>query len=322
MSAVTTAEAAALLRRQDRILILTHRRPDGDTIGCAVALCKALRKLGKTAFVLPNGDATALFEPYWGDTLAPADFQPDTVVSTDIASESLYPQSAEIYKGKVDLALDHHPSNTGFARYNCVEADKAACGELLYRIITQWFPVDSEIALPLYVAVSTDTGCFVYSNTTPHTHKVAAALMEHGIPVQALNKRHFRTKSMARMKLESLILQNMRLYHGGTVAVASVSLDMMAQVGATMEDTDDIAAFLGQIDGVLHTATIREHEGGECRISVRTRADLLNATRVCARLGGGGHRAASGCTVKGTGDEAERAILDAIDQQLAPPTQE
>ena len=114
----------------------------------------------------------------------------------------------------------------------------------------------------------------------------------------------------------------MRLYHDGAVAVAPISLDMMAQAGATSEDTDDLAAFLGQIQGVLHTATIREHEGGECRISLRTDAARLNATKVCARLGGGGHRAASGCTVKGTVDEAERAILAAIGQQLAQPTQE
>ena len=99
-------------------------------------------------------------------------------------------------------------------------------------------------------------------------------------------------------------------------------MGMMAEAGATSEDTDDLAAFLGQIEGVLHTATIREHEGGECRISVRTRADLLNATRVCARLGGGGHKAASGCTVKGTVAEAEKAILAAIDDQLAQPTQD
>lgn len=146
--------------------------------------------------------------------------------------------------------------------------------------------------------------------------------MEQGIPFQALNKRHFRTKSVARMKLESLILQNMHLYHDGTVAVAPISLELIAQAGATIEDTDDIAAFLGQLKGVLHTATIREHEGGECRVSVRTKADELNATRVCARLGGGGHKAASGCTVKGTVEEAERAILAAIDEQLNEPNQD
>jgi phosphoesterase RecJ-like protein len=176
------------------------------------------------------------------------------------------------------------------------------------------------IAAPLYVAVSTDTGCFVYGNTTPHTHRVAAALMEQDIPYQALNKKHFRTKSMKRMRLESMLMQNMHLYHDGTVAVAQVSLEMMAQLNATSDDLEDIAAFLGQIEGVLHSVTIRELRPGECKLSLRTNPNFLNATATCARLGGGGHAAASGCTVRGTVDEAERLMVAAIDAQLAEQT--
>lgn len=315
-------EAAAFLRTHDNYLILTHKRPDGDTIGCAAGLCRALRALGRTAHVLSNEDATTLLGSYLDGLTAPGGFTPDTVVSTDVATENLLPDSAAGYKGRIDLAIDHHPSNEFFARETCLEADKAACGEIIWKICGELGVMNADIATPLYVAIATDCGCFVYANTTPHTHRAAAALMEQGIPVQALNKRHFRTKSLARMKLESLIIEHMHLYHDGTVAVAPVSLELIAQAGATLEDTDDIAGFLGQLKGVLHTATIREHEGGECRISVRTKADELNATRVCARLGGGGHKAASGCTVKGTVDEAERTILAAIDAQLDEPTQD
>lgn len=305
--------SAQFLRERDGFLILTHRRPDGDTIGCAVALCKALRKLGKTAFVLPNEDATSLFDPYWGDTPAPAGFVPDTVVSTDIASESLFPESAQPYLGKVDLALDHHPSNTGFAKYNCVEADKAACGELIYRIITEWFPVDAAIALPLYLAVSTDTGCFVYSNTTPHTHRVAADLMAAGIDYAGVNKRHFRTKSYIRLRLESRMVETMDLHDGGKTAIAAISLADMAEFGATEVDVEDIAAVVGQLAGVQTAVTIRELRPGECKLSVRTGADL-DASRVCALLGGGGHAAAAGCSVMGSVDDAKSAILTAIRQ--------
>ena len=315
-------EAAAFLRAHDNYLILTHKRPDGDTIGCAAGLCRTLRELGKTAYVLPNEDVIPLLESYLDGLTAPDGFAPDTVVSTDVATENLLPDSAAGYKGRIDLAIDHHPSHEFFAKETCLEADKAACGEIIWRISSELGVLNPDIAVPLYVAVSTDCGCFVYANTTPHTHRAAAALMEQGIPYQALNKKHFRTKSIRRLKLESLILQNMHLYHNGTVAVAPISLDMMAQAGATSDDTDDLAAFLGQMEGVLHTATIREHKGGECRISVRTDANKLNATRVCARLGGGGHKAASGCTVKGTVAEAEAAILAAIDSQLAQPNQD
>lgn len=315
-------EAAAFLNARDNYLILTHKRPDGDTIGCAAGLCRALRALGKTAYVLPSLDATTLLAGYLDGLTPPEGFEPDTVVSTDVATLNLLPDNAQPWRERIDLAIDHHPSNEFFAKDTCLEADKAACGEIIWKICGELGVMDADIAVPLYVAVSTDTGCFVYSNTTPHTHRAAAALMEQDIPFQALNKKHFRTKSMKRLALESLLLQHMRLYHDGTVAVAALSLDMMAQTGATSEDTDDIAAFLGQIEGVLHTATIREHPNGECRISVRTKAELLNATRVCERLGGGGHKAASGCTVKGTVEDAVRAITAAIDDQLAQPTQD
>lgn len=308
---VTRDDAARLLRERDGFLILTHKRPDGDTIGCAVALCLALRRLGKTAWVLPNPDATALFDPYWGDTPAPADFVPDTVVSVDVASEGLFPDNALPYRGKVELALDHHPSNEDFAAHTCVEADKAACGELLYRVITQWFPVDAALALPLYVAVSTDTGCFVYSNTTPHTHAVAAALMETGIDAAWVNKRHFRTKSYVRLRLESRMIETMDLHHDGQTAIAAISLADMAQFGATEEDVEDIAAVVGQLAGVHTAVTIRELKPGECKLSVRTQADL-DASQVCKRLGGGGHAAAAGCTVHGSVSDAKAAILDAI----------
>jgi phosphoesterase RecJ-like protein len=317
---MTYLEAADFLKAHDNFLLLTHKRPDGDTIGSAVALCELLRGLGKTAHLLPSLDATSLFTDYLSGHEAPANFTPDTVVSVDVASLGLLPDNAQPYAQRVDLAIDHHPSNEFFAKNTCLEADKAACGEIIWKICDHLGVMNPAIAAPLYVAVSTDTGCFVYGNTTPHTHRVAAALMEQDIPYQALNKKHFRTKSMKRMRLESMLMQNMHLYHDGTVAVAQVSLEMMAQLNATSDDLEDIAAFLGQIEGVLHSVTIRELRPGECKLSLRTNPNFLNATATCARLGGGGHAAASGCTVRGTVDEAERLMVAAIDAQLAEQT--
>ena len=314
---MTYQEAAAFLKAHDDYLLLTHKRPDGDTIGSAVGLCELLRALGKTAWLLPSLDATSLFTDYLAGHEAPEGFVPATVVSVDVASLGLLPPNAEEYKGRIDLAIDHHPSNEFFAKETCLEADKAACGEIVWKICDHVGIMSPAIAAPLYVAVSTDTGCFVYGNTTPHTHRVAAALMEQDIPYQALNKKHFRTKSMRRMMLESLILRDMHLYHGGSVAVAAISLAVMAEAGADTDDTEDIAAFLGQIEGVLHSATIRELKPGQCKISLRTNPNFLNATATCARLGGGGHVAASGCTVAGTVEEAEAAIVAAIDAQMA-----
>lgn len=313
---MTTREAADFLLARDNYLILTHKRPDGDTIGSAVGLCELLRAMGRTAWLLPSLDAAEIFAGYLEGHEAPGDFIPDTVVSVDVAALSLLPPNAGAYQGRIDLAIDHHPSNEGFAAATCLEADKAACGEIVWKICNELDIMSPAIAAPLYVAVATDTGCFVYGNTTPHTHRAATALMETGIPYQALNKKHFRTKSMSRVMLESLMLQSMKRYCGGAVAVASVTLEMMKRANAGKDDTEDIAALIGQIEGVLHSATIRELGPGECKISLRTNPNYLNASDTCARLGGGGHAAAAGCTVSMTPDEAEAAIVAAICAQM------
>ena len=190
---------------------------------------------------------------------------------------------------------------------------RAACGELIYDIVRQWGPVSPTAALPLYLAVSTDTGCFVYSNTTAGTHRVAAGLLDTGIDYRSVNKRHFRTKSFKRLRLESMLTEGMDLFDNGTIAIAAVTLDMMKALDAHEEDAEDIAAFAGQIEGVETAVTIRELRPGECKLSVRTSAGL-NASAVCALLGGGGHAAAAGCSVMGTVADAKAAILDAIRQ--------
>ena len=308
---MTAAETAVWLLSRDRFLLLTHVRPDGDTLGCAAGLCAALRKAGRTAAVLPNPETTETYADYVAPYLAPADYRHETVVSVDIASTGLFPENARPYAGSVDLAIDHHPSYEGFAARSCVDPSLAACGELIYDICLALGQMDGEIALPLYVAVSTDTGCFVYSNTTPNTHRVAAALMEFGPFYRKVNKRCFRTKSLPRLRLESLLLSSMEFHDGGAIAIAGLSRAMMEEARAGEADAEDMAAFAGQIQGVRISATLRELAPDRTKVSLRT-DESLNATRTCALLGGGGHAAAAGATVDLPLAETRRAVLDAI----------
>lgn len=307
-------QAAELLLSKNNILILTHKRPDGDTVGSAAGLCQALREQGKTAHILPNEDATSLFTPYLEGYLAGEDWTPDFVVSVDIAGRGLFTSTGEDWLRRgIDLGIDHHPSYEGFAAESCTDAGRAACGELIYDIIRQWGPVSAAAALPLYVAVATDTGCFMYSNTSPSTHRIAADLMAAGIDFQAANKRHFRTKSYKRLRLEAMLADTMELHDGGAIAIAAISLADMARLEAGERDAEDIAGFVGQLEGVRTAVTIRELKGGECKLSVRTDPSL-SATQVCGLLGGGGHAAAAGCSVPGTVEDAKKAILGAIRQ--------
>ncbi len=313
---LTVSETAELLRSFDRVLILTHVRPDGDTVGCAAALCAGLRALGKTAYLLPNPELTATTVPYARPYEAPADFLPDKVVSTDIATLGLLPENAKAYASRIDLAIDHHPSFEQFGAANIVRPEAAACGELIYSILAHLGPITAEMALPLYVAVSTDTGCFAYGNTTSNTHAVAAALMATGIDYHTVNKVFFRTKSRKRMQLEGAMLSTAEFYDHDRVAVLSVPMSLMEQFSATESDAEDLSALGGQIEGVDCAVTMRELRPDVWKVSVRTGA-RVNATQVCRMLGGGGHAAAAGCTVEAPWAEGKRQILAAV-AQTAP----
>ena len=308
---LTVSETAALLRTFDNVLILTHVRPDGDTVGCAAALCAGLRALGKTAYLLPNPELTNTTTPYFAPYAAPEDFMPENVVSTDIATVGLFPENAKPYIGRIDLAIDHHPSFESFGKANIVRPEAAACGELMYDILANLGPITSEIALPLYVAVSTDTGCFVYNNTSAQTHAVAAALMRTGIDFKTVNKVFFRTKTRKRMQLEGAMLDTMEFFDRDRVAVLSVPISLMERVQATESDAEDLSALGGQIEGVDCAVTMRELRPDVWKMSVRT-GTRINATNVCKILGGGGHAAAAGCTVEASWPEAKRQILAAI----------
>lgn len=316
---LTVEQTAVLLRTFDNVLILTHVRPDGDTVGCAAALCAGLRRLGKTAYLLPNPELTKTSAPYFTPYTAPADFAPEYVVSTDVATTNLLPENAKIYMDRIDLAIDHHPSFEHFGKANIVRPEAAACGELIYDILAHLGPVTAEMALPLYVAVSTDTGCFAYTNTTSYTHAVAAALLRTGIDYRTVNKVFFRTKSRRRMQLEGAMLNDCEFYDNDRVAILSVPMSLMERVGADESDAEDLSALGGQIEGVDCAVTMRELRPDVWKMSVRT-GERVNATEVCRLLGGGGHAAAAGCTVEAPWAEAKKKILAAI-AQIVPDYQ-
>ena len=274
---LTVSQTAEFLQTVDHVLILTHVRPDGDTVGCAAALCAGLRALGKTAYLLPNPELTRNTAPYFRPYEAPEGFVPDTVISTDIATVGLFPENAKPYAGRVDLAIDHHPSFEHFGRANIVRPEAAACGELIYDILAALGPITPEMALPLYVALSTDTGCFVYTNTTPRTHQVAAALMALDIDYRTVNKVFFRTKSRKQMQLEGAMLSAAEFYDQDRVAVLPVPLSLMARIQADESDAEDLSSLGGQIEGVDCAITMRELRPDVWKMSLRT-GDRVSAT--------------------------------------------
>ena len=307
---LTVQEAAARLRQMDNVLLLTHVRPDGDTIGSAAALCQALRDMGKTAYLLYNPEITDTYAPYAEPYWASEGFVPEHIVSADIAALNLLPDNAAAYASRVELTIDHHGSQGFFAAETCLDADAAACGEIIYRVIRELTAVTPAIALLLYVAISTDTGCFVYANTTADTHRIAAELLETGIDVGPVNKVLFRTKSKTRLAMEARMVADMELYDGDRVVVMSIPLSLRRELHATEADIEELSSLAALVEGTDCGITLRELKPGRVKLSLRT-GPRVDACAVCQRLGGGGHKAAAGATVDGTLEDAKALILKA-----------
>ena len=306
---LTAREAAGYLEALDNVLLLTHVRPDGDTIGSAAALCRALRDCGQTAYLLPNPEITATYAPYAAPYWAPEGWEAEHIVSVDIADVSLLPENAKPYQERIELAIDHHPSQGFFARNTCLEADSAACGEIVYEIIQHLTALTADIALPLYVAVSTDCGGFQYGNTTARTHRIAAALMDV-VDVAAANKALFRTKSRVRLAMESRMVADMKLFDHERVVVMEIPLALRQEMQATDADIEELSALPALVESTDCGVTLRELDGGKIKVSVRS-GPRVDACALCRILGGGGHHAAAGATVDGTLDEVRMAVLAA-----------
>ena len=303
---MTLNECAALLREHDNYILITHVRPDGDTLGSASALCSALRRLGKRAALLSNPQTTQTYldlcEKYFSPEIPDGAY----VISVDTADKTMFQKG---FSGGVDLSLDHHPSNTGYARTTVVDHTLAACGELVLDLIEELCGgLTAEEASLLYAAVSTDSGCFCYGNTTARTLRDAARLVDYGADNARLNKLLFRSFSFGRLKLEGMVFSTLRSYRGNAINVAVITREMLEAAGVTEDDCDDLASLAGRVRGNVVAITVREIEDGWSKASVRTN-ELVNSSDICAHLGGGGHAMAAGCTVRmGPYELADRLV--------------
>ena len=310
---MTNRETADFLISHDNYLILNHRRPDGDAVGSAAALCRGLRALGKQAAIWKNPQTTSRFLPYVAGLETDTAPEGAVIVSVDLATENLLPLNGGDFAGKTVLSIDHHMSNEGYAAYTNVQPECAACGELLLEILGMLGPVDKAMAEALYLAISTDTGCFQYSNVTGNTLRAAAALKDLGADTYPINKIMFGTKSIGRLRLEAALTESVEFYAGGKVGVCTMTNALLDSLGVNADDTDDISGFARTMEGVEIGVMIQELREGGAKISLRTGKDY-NASAICGMLGGGGHTAAAGATDPQGVESAKRRILEAIAQ--------
>ena len=310
---MTRNECARLLAEQDNFCILTHTRPDGDTVGSASALCLGLRQLGKRAWLLRNPEISPFLSQCTLGLTKDAPEDGDFLVCVDVASPGMLPAEALDLVGHIALRIDHHASATSFTEFELVDPTAAACGEIIYDVMMEMgIAMTKELAWRLYIALSTDTGCFRYANTRASTYRVAAACAETGADLYPITQALFDTNSLAKLKLQSWMVENARFLCGGRAAVCAIPKYLEETV--SREDLEGISGFLRSIEGIKISATIREMEGGT-KMSVRA-VPGFDAAAVCRKFGGGGHMGAAGASLTLSLDEALEAAAAALTEAV------
>ena len=312
---INVQQCCEILRSMDDIVILSHRNPDGDTLGSAFALHYILNQLGKRSRVECHDGFPKQYSYLLLD-YKPEDFEPKAVVAVDIADEQLFGEKLEKYRGKVDLCIDHHGSNKHYAKNWLVRDTAAACCEVIEDICYGFEEVELTkiIADCIYTGVSTDTGCFRYSNTTGHTHAVAGRMFKAGCDFVMINRAMFEVKSFSRIAIEREVLNTLELYFDNRCAVVYITKDMLSRTGAEESELEGVAAMPREVEGVLVGITLRQRDNGY-KISVRS-GEEVDASVLCGNFGGGGHKCAAGCFIEGDLETAKKAMLEVIGKTL------
>jgi phosphoesterase RecJ-like protein len=311
-------EIGRVLREHNRFAILSHVRPDGDALGCQIALALSLQQLGKEVRVwnedgmlekysfLPR--AELLTKP----PAVPEDV--DVAVALDTAIQNrLGTAFAAVRSVKMWINIDHHLSNPGYGDLVYVDPTAPATGQIIFDLIkSQGFPFNREIAENLFAAISTDTGSFQYPKTSARTFEIAAQLVCTGIDVGRLNQQLYENYPRRRIELLRELLRTMRFESDGRVASFSLSLKTAAALQVLPEDNEGLIDHLRAIRGVIVAVFFEELSDGKVRVSMRSKTDAIDVCAICQKFGGGGHTLAAGARVRGTLAEVEQKVLEEV----------
>lgn len=312
---IQLSDVATKIKNNDFFLILIHMYPDGDALGSSFGICRALQKIGKHARILCSDPVPQKFL-YLTEFIIKEDFEPRYIISVDLPSVSLLGADLQKYSNLINICIDHHPSNTGYAHETFVDADAAANCEIIYKILLEMnIKIDTEIASCLYTGISTDTGCFEYSNTSASSHRIAADLMDLGADSAKINERLFMQKSRKKLETEKIMYKNLEYSFGEKCAVTSITTQEMQSASISDNELDGIASIPIKIEGVQIGITLREKPGGLFKASVRTRENI-DANKFCSIFGGGGHAKSGGFNIEGNLKTVKLKISDAIASML------
>lgn len=312
---ITLERCAEIFRTCDEFTLYCHASPDGDTVGSATALAVALTELGKRAHIFICDKLPQKLE-----FIGAGKFLTDTPyglnVTVDIASRNMLGDYKDTLPSLFDLSIDHHQVNTIECKQRLLKVNYIACGEIIYELIKQLgVSIDADIAMPLYAAISSDSGCFKYSATRPETHMAAAELLSTGIDFALINRRLFEQNTMTQIELEKAAYNALKFYLGGRLAVVELDPEVIDQLGAAESDMDNLHQIPRRIKGVEVSALVRV-KGNEKKISLRSNDYFDVAKFASQNFGGGGHLHAAGCRVPVDVEDVGALLAQKLEGQL------
>ncbi len=308
-------KAIESIKENNKFLIVSHKYPDGDSIGSQIALALGLKKMGKDYFIYNEDPPTDRYSRFKKINLIKTkkeDFNEDITFIIDSASlDRIGNIKDEIDHEKPIINLDHHISNEKFGDINIVKPYYSSTAEIIYELLNKLTEIDKEIATYIYIGILTDTGSFRYPNTTSHSLRVASKLVNYGVVASQVSEFIWFTDPPARIKLLGDVLQNITLHDKFSIMI--VTREMLINRGGKEEDTNEFVDYGLTIKNVKATAMIKEREGGILKVSLRSKNDV-SIQELAAEYGGGGHKTAAGFTYKGELKVLKKELEDKLEK--------
>jgi bifunctional oligoribonuclease and PAP phosphatase NrnA len=318
----TLAEVADILRTHQRFVVMSHVRPDGDALGCTLAMGLCLRQMGKDVQMWNDEGCLEKFDFLPQSALVgtppaePAEFEVAIVLDTAVKNRAGRCIDA-VKRAGLWMNIDHHVSNPRYGDVNHIDSTAPATGQILFELFRQGgLPLTYEMADNLYVAISTDTGSFQYPQTNARTYEIGAELLRMGVNVGALSQRLYESYPRRRIELLKAMLNVLQFSSGDRVASFSLPLATARSLGVKPEDNEGLIDYIRAVEGVVVAAFFEELEDGMVRGSLRSKDPRTDVCKIAAEFGGGGHTLAAGLRARGTLAEVEKKVLKSIHDQL------
>ena len=299
------------IKRSNNILIIPHYNADGDCLGSSYALKLMLQELGKKAdVVLDEKDYdNRILKILDGVSCKNDAFTPDLVISVDCADKQRMGTRVSAFDAcDFTINLDHHVTNDKYATYNFVNPIAAATGEIIYELAQFMnIPLTTQIVNNIYIAIVSDTGGFAYSNTKPHTHSIAAQLLEYGINSAFISSYLFEVNSKKRLQLMQVAYNSLETFYDDRIAAVTITDEQMKKYEASEDDVGSFVNIPRSLETAIVSMSFRELAEGAVKVSIRSQ--LVDVANLARQYGGGGHERAAGCTVKGTLEDVKKKLI-------------